>query len=286
MLPQIDTISLHRWILSNHPELDAAVKLQLPRSQIRSKSILRQQTRIRQRLPRLSLACHRNWNSLDLGRRSAACRFEWARLQIFMAARVHKTLLYSSSYFIFITLADERWRVPPERASAACFAAPRRKVRASIQKLRDQGYAPVFVVAYEISGNRSLTKEYAFEPHAHLILGGVPEVAVRAAFEVRQARAARGRAKPLRLDLIAPSEVGNLLGYITKMRAEDRVQYLDNHGRTQRGTNRMPPAEMDHWLRCMATMAIPQAIQFGGFAIPISSQFQHAKMATIIGELK
>ncbi|TNM66215.1 hypothetical protein [Aliirhizobium smilacinae] len=202
-----------------------------------------------------------------------------------MAAEIEPILRHSDRQFFHVTVADKRWRVAPSIATRASFDAVRRKVRSSIQKLRDEGYNPIFVAAFEMSGDRNLRNDYAFEPHVHILIGGVPELALKGAFQVRLPRASKGRDKPLRVVDVPTDQLGYLLGYLTKMKPQDRVQYISK-GRKNRNTNRMPPAEADHWLRCMATMPIAQTIQFGGFAKPVTSRFSHLEMATIIGDLK
>jgi hypothetical protein len=286
MLPPIKRKTIREWISENHRELNQAVRQRLPKSTLKSNAIRNQQFELLYRFPALRSARHCNWVSLQDGRRSSACRFEWARLQMFIAARVLPALSHASGPFHHVIVASKRWRVEPTSASNASFAPPRRKVRAAIQKLRDKGFNPVFVAAYELSGDRALNGPYSFEPHVHLLIAGVPKDALKAAFRVRLRLASRGRDKPLHVAEFQVSELGNLLGYLTKMKPQDRVEYIGSNGRTNRTTNRMPAAEADRWLHCMSTMPIAQTIQFGGFTDPMTTQFTHLEMATIIGDLK
>jgi hypothetical protein len=136
-----------------------------------------------------------------------------------------------------------------------------------------------------MSGDRNINGDYVFEPHVHILIGRVSSAAVKAAFQVRLPRATRGRDKPLRVEAVPINQVGNLLGYLSKMKPQDRVEYIGSNGRPNRATNRMRRAEADQWLRCMATMPITWMIQFGGFANAMHSHFSHLEMATIIGEL-
>lgn len=283
MLPPNKKTNIQRWISDNHRQLDEAVRKRIPKSQLKSNTILNQQAHITIRLSKLPLAYHADWISLANGRRSAACRLEWARLQLFIAAEI-EPLLRNKKLF-HVILADKRWRVAPSKATNVSFNAVRRKVRASIQKLRDSGYNPVFVAAYEMSGDRNLRNDYAFEPHVHILINGVPKTALKAAFRVRLPRAAKLRDKPVRVTKVRAGQVGNLLGYLTKIKAQDRVEYIGKNGRANRAPNRMPVADADQWLRCMATMPIAQTVQFGGFAEPMATRFTHLEMATIIGDL-
>jgi hypothetical protein len=184
-----------------------------------------------------------------------------------------------------ITLADKRWRHNLEALNGDVFNAPRRKVRASIKKLREVGLTPVFVAQYEISGSCGLRDDYLLEPHVHVIMGGASKSELKAAFKVRLPKAQRGRDKPVRVTRVKHSQLGNLLGYISKMKAQDRVEYRRDDGRHGRTTNRMPPDHELGWLRCMASVSIAHLIQFGGFAVPITSRFTHCEMATLVGEL-
>lgn len=286
MRPPKEKASIHKWMLENHRQLDKAVRERIPKSELKSNTILNRQIDVVFRLPRCPSAFHLGWGSIDEGRRSAACRYEWARLQIFLAAKVQPVLRRLNMPFHLITVANKRWRVSPSEADNSSFDPPRRKVRSAMQKLRDQGYDPIFVAGYELSGDRSLNHAYAFEPHVHILVGGIPKPALLEAFRVRQSSAVRGRDKPLTIKSVVMSELGEVLGYLTKMKAQDRVQYVRSNGKLNRSSNRMPAAEKDHWLRCMATMPIVQTIQFGGFAEPMTNQFIHFEMATIIGDLQ
>lgn len=274
------------WTFENRLRLTQAVLERLPKSDFNANRISSEQFRRIALLPSCKAAFHHTWPSLDWSRRSAACRFEWARLQLFMASAVLPIFQRSEIQFFHVILADKRWRVAPSSATRQCFDPPRRKVRAAIQKLRDAGYGPIFVAAYEMSGDRDLNGSYAFEPHVHLLLGGAPKAALKGAFRVRLPLSMRGRDKPVKIFPVPRSELGNLLGYLTKIKAQDRVQYIGSNDRPNRSSNRMPAAAFTEWLRCMATMPIGQTIQFGGFAEPITSRFLHLEMATITGEMK
>ncbi|MBX4918354.1 hypothetical protein HJA76_01235 [Rhizobium bangladeshense] len=266
--------------------LNETISEVFPRAEFNAHRIPGQQRRRIALLPEHSQAFHRDWNRLDDRRRSAACCFEWARLQIFMAVHVLPILRRSKLDFHHVTVVDKRWRIAPGSADGQCFDRPRRKVRGAIELLRREGYSPVHIAAYELSGDRSLKGDYSFEPHVHLLIGGVPKAALQIAFDVRQPRSERGRHKPVRAPQIGESQLQNILSYLTKMKAQDRVEYLRSNGKTNRISNRMAPAEEVEWLRCMATVPITHMIQFGGFAEPITSRFAHREMATMLGEMK
>jgi hypothetical protein len=255
-----------------------------PRARFNVEAIPNQQQKRIAALPTQQKAFHRTWSRLDDKRRSAACCFEWARLQLFMAVEVLPVFRSSGFDIYHITLVDKRWRVAPEAANRNSFAPVRRKVRAAIGLLRRVGYSPVFIVTYELSGDRNTDGIYAFEPHAHLLVGGVPKPALQLAFAVRLPRSERGRHKPVRTHLIPKSELHNLVSYLTKMRAQDRVQFTGSDGRSYRKSYDMRAANEAHWVRCMATIPITHAVQFGGFVEPFTSRFTHLEMATMLGE--
>ncbi|SSC65480.1 unnamed protein product [Ciceribacter selenitireducens ATCC BAA-1503] len=81
------------------------------------------------------------------------------------------------------------------------------------------------------------------------------------------------------------SEVGNILGYLSKIKPQERVQYIDRSGRYNRTTNRMSADRLHLWLSCMSKIPIAQLIQFGGFAESMTYRFATCEMATLIGEL-
>ncbi len=286
MLPSLPpNMTTDRWMDINSIAIDRLIKNQMPKSEFRSGALPREQARRLTLLSNCASSVHPCWDDLYRGRLSAACRFEWGRLQLFIVAEVLPALASTEVEFFLVTVADKRWRVAPEVATADAFEPPRRKVRAAMQSLRSEGFTPVFVAGYEMSGDRSLDDEYTFEPHAHILVGGVPKHALKTAFRVRLPRSARGRDKPVKVKHVATEEVGNILGYLTKMKAQDRVQYPLSDGRRSRNPNRMPADEEAHWLRCMASVPITHLIQFGGFAEPITSRFMRLEMATMIGAL-
>ncbi|KQQ38293.1 hypothetical protein ASG19_04350 [Rhizobium sp. Leaf306] len=262
-----------------------AVLRRLPKSEFSVLATVYKQPRRAEALAERAYSLHTDWDSLDDGRRSAACLFEWGRLQIFTAVEVLPRLEASFVEFFHVTLADKRWRVPPKAASVDAFHRPRRKVRAAIQYLRDNDLEPIYVVAYEISGDRNLTGDYSFEPHAHILIGGVRKAVLKAAFRVRLPRSMRGRDKPVKIKPVPPSQLGNVLGYLTKVKPQDRVEFRRSDGRLDRKSNRMPPQAEAQWLRCLALVPMTQLVQFGGFADSLSTRFSHREMATLIGAL-
>lgn len=276
---------IDKWKTKRHRRLTKRVAKRNPKTKFNSSAIKAQQASRFQTLQQHS-PLHSTWESLDVSRRSAACRFEWARLQMFLLGIVLPILLRSGLAYYHVTVADKRWQVAPALASRMSLDAPRRKVRAAIQKLRTDGYKPMFVAAYEVSGDRRLDGNYVFEPHVHLIIGGPPAEKLKVAFQVRLAREARGRDKPLRIEAIPECELGNLLGYLAKMKPQDRVQYIEANGRRNRNQNRMPTAQAKMWLRCMASIPVTHAVQFGGFESSLTSRFIKAEMASIIRTLK
>lgn len=266
--------------------LNEIVNEAFPLADFNAITIPSRQCKRRALLPQHPQAFHRNWGHLNNGRRSAACCFEWARLQVFMAVEVLPILRTSKLDFYHVTLVDKRWRVSANSADRKCFDRPRRKVRAAIDLLRREGYSPVHIAAYELSGDRNLVNNYSFEPHVHLLIGGIPKAALQIAFEVRQPRSERGRHKPINAPQIAASQLQNTLSYITKMKAENRVEFVGSDGRSRRRSNDMRASDKLNWLRCMATMPVTHAIQFGGFAEPLTSRFTHLEMATMLGEIQ
>ena len=276
--------------ISQHMESEAAVmkqavKLRLPKSEFSVSAVASQHARRLELMAERAYSLHASWDTLDNGRRSAACPFEWGRLQIFAAVEVLPRLQGLFVEFFHVTLADKRWRVSPEDESATFFDRPRRKIRNAIQDLRDQGYDPTYVVAYEISGDRNLSDDYSFEPHAHILIGGVPRGSLKVAFRVRLPHGLRGRDKPVKIKPVPTSQLGNVLGYLTKVKPQDRVEFIRSDGRADRRSNRMQRKSEVRWLRHLAEIPMTQLVQFGGFADSLTSRFTHREMATLIGAL-
>lgn len=266
-------------------EINRNLNCLLPKAEINVNSVKRVQENRAGLLSSCLDALHPSWDSLDSIRRSAACRFEWARAQFFLATEVLPHFEMTDSSVFHVTLVDKRWRFAPEVHPAKPFRHPRRKIRQALHILRAQGFKPIYVIGYELSGDRNLRGNYLFEPHAHILITGVPKADLKAAFNVRMPRAARGVHKPVKVIHVAPGEVANVLSYATKIKAEDRVEFVLSDGRHHRKHNRMSAEHFPAWLRCMAVTPIAHLIQFGGFAEPITSRFLRREMATMIGAI-
>lgn len=265
--------------------IEQAVRDTMPRSKFRLCTVSTEQRNRTQILLSQPDALHPDWNSLDTERRSAACRLEWARLTIFLKVYVLPALLASSDDVFHVIVADRRWQVSPDELSLHAFERPRRKLRHGMQRLRSNDFDPVFIAVYELSAARNLDGSYRFEPHIHLLVFGAKRTDLKQAFYVRQHRSERGKMKPVRIEELERSEVGNILGYISKITPQERVQYMDRSGRYNRTTNRMSADRLPLWLSCMSKIPITQLIQFGGFAESMTYRFATCEMATLIGEL-
>jgi hypothetical protein len=267
-------------------EINVGINQRLPKAMINVNAIPRAQST---RAGLLSSchpdALHRSWDSLDAGRRSAACPFEWARSQFFLATEVLPIFEAAIGPVFHVTVVDKRWRFAPSEIVENPFSLPRRKVRHAVELLRQEHYNPIYVVGYELSGDRNLSGDYVFEPHAHLLISGVPKAALKVAFGVRMPRAARVGHKPVRVQDVPYGETANVLSYITKIKAEDRVEFIRSDGRHHRNDNRMSAENFPAWLSCMAATPITHLIQFGGFAEPITSRFSRREMATMVGAI-
>lgn len=266
-------------------EINRAINQRLPKAEINVNAITTTHSNRAKLLCNCHDALHPSWDNLDTGRRSAACRFEWARSQFFLATEVLPIFELSDEPVFHVTVVDKRWRFAPGVSTDKPFRQPRRKVRQALERLRALGFAPIYVAAYELSGDRNLSDDYVFEPHAHLLITGVPKAALKLAFGVRMPRAARVGHKPVRVQEVPYGETANVLSYITKIKAEDRVEFIRSDGRHHRNDNRMSAEYFPAWLSCMAATPITHLIQFGGFAEPITSRFLRREMATMVKDI-
>jgi hypothetical protein len=271
---------------ANISRIERTVRQKMPKSNFRIGTAFTEQAKRAYLLnPKLD-TLHANWESVGRGRRSSACRLEWVRLVIFLVAYILPVLRREKGRLFHAVIADKRWQVGPEDLSPDVFNRPRRKLRHALSLLRGSGQL-TYVAVYELSAARNLDGSYVFEPHIHVLIltKGAIEDDLKRAFTVRQRKSERGKSKPVRVERVPRSEVGNVLGYLSKMKPQERVQYEDRNGRCNRTTNRMSADYLPLWLSCMSQTPVTQLIQFGGFAGSMTHRFATCEMATMIGEL-
>lgn len=267
------------------PFIEGIIDRDAPKSEFRVGNVFTVQRNRTEMLADNPNALHSNWDSLDSGRRSAACRFEWARLVLFLIVILLSRLKAARGKAFHVIIADKRWQVSGDDLGPQVFDCPRRKLRRGVELLRKAGVKPVFVAVYELSAARNLDGTYLFEPHIHLLIVGATNAELKAAFRVRQHRSERGKAKPVRIVRVRKSRMGRILGYLSKIKAQERVEYEGEDGKRNRSTNRMSDDKFPLWLGCMAQIPITKLVQFGGFQGRIPHHFAHLEMAALIGEL-
>lgn len=273
-------------LIEHHtPDIEGAVHREAPKSKFRVKNVSTVQRHRTEILADNPDALHPNWESLGTGRRSAACRFEWARLVLFLIFIVLSRLMAARGKAFHVIIADKRWQVSGDKLRPQVFDRPRRKLRRGIELLQKAGLRPVYVAVYELSAARNLDGSYPFEPHIHLLIVGATEAQLKTAFGVRQRRSERGKAKPLRMVPVEKSNMGTVLGYLSKIKAEERVEYELEDDKRNRVRNRMSADNFPLWLDCMSQIPITELVQFGGFNERLAYHFAHYEMATLIGEL-
>lgn len=267
------------------PDIEAAVNAEAPKSEFRVKNVSTVQRRRAEILANDPDALHSNWDSLNTGRRSAACRLEWARLLLFLIFILLGRLLATRGRAFHVIIADKRWQISGDELGPWIFNRARRKLRRGLELLRKAGVKPVFVAVYELSAARNLDGSYPFEPHIHLLILGATKDELRKAFKVRQHRSERGKAKPVRIVRVRKSRMGKILGYLSKIKAQERVEFIGKDDKRYRSTNRMSADKFPLWLGCMSQIPITKLVEFGGFRERVALHFAQLEMATLIGEL-
>ena len=227
---------------------------------------------------------HASWNTLDDGRKSAACVFEQHRTRFFVLTKVLPYLQSLNIQLFFVTLANSKWRVAREKLMSARLSVIRRKARDGVENLRKKGLDPVLFGMVEVSGGIDLEGNFTWEPHMHLLVGGVTEDEIREAFKVRMTNEERGRLKPLKIIPVG-SNLGQCLSYLCKFKPELRKTYVGTNGRPNRGKDLLEGEDLDRWTSWMAKQSIMEMVVHFGIRKRIMDGMINAELAELAEEM-
>lgn len=264
--------------------IKAAVTGRLPNSEFDFEFILYEQERRRRRLRGMTSRLHKDWTSLDNERRSAACRFEWARLQIFLATVVLPAFQQGNDDLYIVKLADPRWRFSPEELATSALFFPNREVHQGISNLREMKFNPTCMATYAVTGDLGERQTYSLQPRAHLLVSGASESAIRTVFRASLPHSSPEYYSRARVTHVPIFNAGHALACMTRLIAEDVEEYCVVDERARYWDPMLPKDELP-WLRFMSTMPITGLVDFEGFSEPIKWRFAHEKMATLLGAL-
>lgn len=281
---------LQRWILEHPYDLDDAIRQGMPKTQLQIGRIPAMQAQTASLLGRLPTdhggqPLHEGWASLDHGRRSAACNYEWARWIAFTIVYILPILQASSGPFWHVIVADRRWRCHPNALTPESLTPVRRKLETSIAKLRALGFSGRYYAVFEVCAAIDPDGTIWFEPHFHVLVAGSTKSQVQVSFDVRQPKAERGIYKALRIVEVPRLELGHILGYLTKRRAQTRSGYFGSDGRIRRRTNRMSDGLRRIWCDVLAEMPIRQLFAMDRSSSRLNLEFAGAEMRSLIQSL-
>lgn len=214
---------------------------------------------------------HRDADSLDNYRRSAACPYEQFRTRVWATVTLPQ-LFPDSEPLHWVTIAH-----PAHRVTAAGLGTfDPKKVKRIVQTVRSAINAPskVFgMVEVSVSKNRGVS---IFEPHVHFIVSGPTR---------DQLEQARSKFPKSSMKIDGVTTVPGLLLYLTKFAADERVAYLGELGDSRRRDNGMKPPDKSAWLSWMAGYGIADLMVEGGFQPNLKSMFRSADTGDLVDRL-
>jgi len=253
--------------------------------------IVQRQERVRQTLTRrgwsetaISESLHASWNSLDRGRRSAACVYEQYRCRFAVTAVILPHLRSLKLKYHHATVVSQRWRKPGNRVKESSASALQRKAKDGVERLRKMGLNPIVWGVIELSGGVDQDDNFMWEPHMHLIIGGASREEIRAAFKVRTTKEQRGRLKPVKIMAI-DENLGRCVHYGCKFKPELRNTYIGKNGRPHRGKDLLKGRDLRRWTDWMARQPMMSMIIHFGIPNRIIDELKYAELAELVEEM-
>lgn len=192
-------------------------------------------------------------------RRSAACPYEQLRARSFLVN--HPTL--SGDLWFHVTGGNSNLRVPLNQIRKVRPGQTLRKVRRALSALNRKGLKVEAVYVFELVVVRYLDGREELEPHFHVLIRGATADQLKAAFAFRKVAKVEGRRRALHVEPV--HHLPGLLGYLTKFKAQSRVEYLkviDGEAKKRWRANDLRGSALAEWTRFMSRYEIADLLKF------------------------
>lgn len=217
---------------------------------------------------------HSTSNTLDHGRRSAACPYEQFRARIWAVTEL-SALFDRSQPAHFLTITH-----PGHRCDSKGLAAfDVHKIHRMVQSLRlglvNRGIPTAIFGMVEVSVS-TINGVSVFEPHVHLIVSGPTW---------QQLHRARSVFPKSSTKIEAVVNLPGLLLYLTKFAATKRSAYIGETGKKGSRPNAMKSADRSAWLSFMARHGVADLFVHGGLRPGLKQRFLRADMGDLLDRL-
>lgn len=236
--------------------------------------------------PALAAAFHADWSSIDDHRASVACVLEQFRARVWVLGEVFQSLPRNYDELYHVTYANTRDRRSGGTLSSFNLHTYKRPLRAALAGI-NAVYPNMWALGIvEISAVQPDPGQFIFEPHFHVLVGGVPENALRPAFS-RLLRAATKGSHGLMIDPVHDRQnLGRGLSYLFKFEPELRTKFLTNQGRVGKGRlNHLTGDAKDEWLSWAAAYRIDELLITVGLWPNLIAEFKACELQRLIGKL-
>ncbi|MGO8122174.1 hypothetical protein ACC728_14150 [Rhizobium ruizarguesonis] len=236
--------------------------------------------------PELAEGFHKDWVDVDNHRASVACVLEQVRARIWVLGEVLKRLPADDSDVHHVTFANTRDRRAAGNLSAFKLHVYKRKLRTAIANLKATHPNMWALGIVEISAVEPEPDRFVFEPHFHIIVGGVPEIELRKAFNNLLSTATKGSHGLMLKSIRDRKHLGGTVSYLFKFEPELRTKFLTAEGRVGKGRpNRLTGDAKDEWLSWAAAYRIDELLIAVGLWPDLIANFKSCGLQRLIEKL-
>ncbi len=230
-------------------------------------------------------AFHAGWPTIDSKRCSAGCTIEQHWMRLFALGPLFAALQPLASGMVHLTFANPKEQRPSGELSRFKLAGYKRKINGILRALQTDRPSMVAVGMVEISATPLPDGSVVYEPHNHLLIYGVPEDILRAAFKSILLPNTLGH--PIRIDPVGSiPDLGLALSYIFKFTPELRTKFIGNDGSERPGRpNLMRGPVLAEWLAWLAGYRVADLLINIGLRPGLMRQMRYREVLELIPSL-
>ncbi|ARO31715.1 hypothetical protein NXC14_CH03830 [Rhizobium sp. NXC14] len=238
------------------------------------------------RNPRLVKAFHDDWANIDDVRASVACVLEQFRARVWALGEVFHNLPGNFDDLYHLTFANTRDRRSGGALSSFNPQTYMRRLRTALKELL-AAYPDMWALGIvEISAVEPEPDRFVFEPHFHVIVGGVPEIELRRTFNNLLSTATKGSHGLMLKSIRDTKHLGRTVSYLFKFEPELRTKFLTAEGRVGKGrSNRLTGKAKNEWLSWAAAYRIDELLIAVGLRPNLIREFKSCGLQHLILKL-
>lgn len=288
--PQRPLSGLPRFVRNNEIHIRGSLKAIYPGNTFSYHRSLERQEAAKagaaRRNPTLVTAFHDDWSNIDGSRASVACVLEQFRARVWALGEVLKGLPCDRDDLYHVTFANTRDRRSGGTLSSFNPYTYKRRLRAALKDV-EADYPDMWALGIiEISAVDPEPDKFVFEPHFHIIVGGVPKIELRKAFNNLLSTATKGSHGLMLKSIRDRTHLGGTVSYLFKFEPELRTKFLTAEGRVGKGRpNRLTGDAKDEWLSWAAAYRIDELLIAVGLGPNLIREFKTCGLQHLIERL-